>query len=616
MQPTATQPTYETMNRTLRNRILRPQRHLLLLFFLLLVLEQLTEVQSQCYPVQIEIFSNDQDCQNGAEPAAVGRMYADGTCRATQVITSDTPNRTYSFPGRYVAQCNGADLEISDSGCTSNDCANANGGNICDREFSPASFYSRLQPPVYKLALDSSTSYRFCMLLTDSEGNDIIFTLVGDCTDSCGDRTAVPNTPPPSLKTPSPAPVSVEATAAPTLLVDVPVATSTPTSAEATATKAPSQAPVPVLVPVSSPTSQPSASGSESSGGGGSGGGGGTSTLRPTARSTTRTPTGVNPSVSEQQAVNNSNFTAIVAGSVVAGAMVVVLVLLAGFLLGVYRQRKRDARSASLSESEAGSHEDLRRMALGHGGGPGANIPVALASTTATARTPPMFESSQIIVPSGQDDDVSTLGTPLGVSFLDETTTVGGESSYRNIVNKLLGGEQGGDDDDDDRAAIERTVTEDTGDMFITGESKNMFSDDGSFDQQFDTENEPPSEPQSSIAKASDAAVNGSMHFVVTAPPGRLGMVIDDYFNVTGIVSPSSKLGGTAGTPTVHALKDDSILRQRGVKVGDLLETVDGMDVTDLNCLDVSRMITGKSAATRVLGFARQKDVPVNAEES
>jgi hypothetical protein len=46
-----------------------------------------------------------------------------------------------------------------------------------------------------------------------------------------------------------------------------------------------------------------------------------------------------------------------------------------------------------------------------------------------------------------------------------------------------------------------------------------------------------------------------------------------------------------------------------------LLETVDGMDVTDLNCLDVSRMITGKSAATRVLGFARQKDVSINADE-
>jgi hypothetical protein len=225
-----------------------------------------------------------------------------------------------------------------------------------------------------------------------------------------------------------------------------------------------------------------------------------------------------------------------------------------------------------------------------------------------------MFESSQIVVPSGHEDDVSTLGTPLGVSFLDETTTVGGESSYRNVVNKLLGGEQeessaaGG-------AAIERTVTEDSGDLFTTSESKAVFGDDVSFDRQFDTENEPPSEPRSSVAKASDAAVNDSMHFVVTVPPGRLGMVIDDYFNVTGAVSPASKLGSTAGTPTVHALKDDSILRQHGVRVGDLLETVDGMDVTDLNCLDVSRMITGKSAATRVLGFARQKVASVHAEE-
>jgi hypothetical protein len=318
----------------------------------------------------------------------------------------------------------------------------------------------------------------------------------------------------------------------------------------------------------------------------------------------------VNPSVQEQQAASNSSHaTAIIAGSIVGGALVVILVLVVGFVLGANRQRKKDASS---SDGGAGSYEaeEAARKIMGHGGGPAVLIPAAVASTTATARTPPMFESTQIIIPTGHEDDVSTLGTPLGVSFLEETTTVG-ESSFKKENSNLLGREE-------EVAAIERTATEDSGDLFTTAaESKPMVFgiDDASFEQQFDTENEPASEIQSSTARASDAAVNESMHFVVTAPPGKLGMVIDDYFNVTGVTSPSSKLAGsTAGTPTVHALKDDSVLRQRGVRVGDLLETVDGVDVTDLNCLDVSRMITGKSSATRVLGFIRRR-TPSPSEE-
>jgi hypothetical protein len=313
----------------------------------------------------------------------------------------------------------------------------------------------------------------------------------------------------------------------------------------------------------------------------------------------------VNPSVQEQQAANSSSHTtAIVAGSIVGGALVVILVLVLGFVLGANRQKRRDASSSD----GAGSHEaeeEARKM-MGHGGGPAARIPAAIASTTATARTPPMFESTQIIVPTAHEDDVSTLGTPLGVSFLDETTTVG-ESSFRKDRSKLLGEEE--------EVGIERTASEDSGDLFTQSKPPLFGNDDSSFDQQFDTENEPPSEMQSSAARASDAAVNESMHFVVTAPPGKLGMVIDDFFNVTGVASPTSKLAGsTAGTPTVHALKDDSVLRQRGVRVGDLLETVDGVDVTDLNCLDVSRMITGKSTATRVLGFVRRRAASPTAE--
>lgn len=626
---------------------------LVLLFSLSSKCTVMAQQGTDCYPVQIDIFASEETCQNGDDPIASGQLYGDDTCRTTAVMASDTSNTTYKFPGRYIAKCNGTSLEITDSGCINADCSNPNGGNVCSREFTPASFYSRLNPPLFQLQSSTSIDYRFCMVLSDPDANKIVFTMTGDCSVACGDRTAVPgssnstaNTDIPVTGPPSEPPASsVVQTSEPTVA---------PTPEETTAAPPPPSLRPTVAKggtddtsPTESPTTDPAASSPSAPTTGSSGGGGATAspssttgsgsggkpfspTLRPSSSGTPRTPTSASGATSPQNSnssASNNNSTAIIVGSVVAGVCAVVVVLLIGFFLGVFRQRKIDA-SRSRDSSGAPSQDG---QALGHAGGSSPNIPTALASTTATARTPPMFESTQIIIPD-HEDDVSTLGTPLGVSFLEETTTVG-ESSYKHSLTKqsqLLLDDVwhqrhngiGVDTDNYDDAGVisgserDRTATEDSEFM---SESKVVCSDDTSFEQAFDESNEVPSGTDGTATLA-----DGSLHFIVTAPPGKLGMVIDDYINVTGRSPPpptpttsnrtktvggasSSSAVSTPGTPTVHALKDDSVLRRRGVRVGDLLETVDGVDVTELNCLDVSRMITGRSSAARVLGFARRR---------
>ncbi|KAI2504760.1 hypothetical protein MHU86_9696 [Fragilaria crotonensis] len=79
--------------------------------------------------------------------------------------------------------------------------------------------------------------------------------------------------------------------------------------------------------------------------------------------------------------------------------------------------------------------------------------------------------------------------------------------------------------------------------------------------------------------------------FEVTAPAGKLGMVID---------TPNG------GAPVVHAIKNTSSLADTGIQVGDRLVAIDGIDTTCLTAMQVSKLISQKANnPSRVLEFVR-----------
>jgi hypothetical protein len=86
--------------------------------------------------------------------------------------------------------------------------------------------------------------------------------------------------------------------------------------------------------------------------------------------------------------------------------------------------------------------------------------------------------------------------------------------------------------------------------------------------------------------------------FEVRAPPGKLGMVVD---------TPNG------GVPVVRAIKSDSVL-SGSVQVGDRLISVDHRDVTNMNALEVSSLISLKQHQTRLLIFCRLSPPTPNSQ--
>lgn len=103
----------------------------------------------------------------------------------------------------------------------------------------------------------------------------------------------------------------------------------------------------------------------------------------------------------------------------------------------------------------------------------------------------------------------------------------------------------------------------------ITYENSSLYSDDLSFEQQYNETAE---------------------QYQVDVPAGKLGVVID---------TPAG------GVPVVHALKNSSVLAQN-VSVGDRLISVDGEDTSTLTAMEISKLIASKSnQASRTLLFSR-----------
>ena len=91
-----------------------------------------------------------------------------------------------------------------------------------------------------------------------------------------------------------------------------------------------------------------------------------------------------------------------------------------------------------------------------------------------------------------------------------------------------------------------------------------------------------------------EAMYNEEDRFVVEAPPGKLGIVID---------KPNGHL------PVVHAIKDTSVLADQ-IRIGDKLLAVDGIDTANMTAMRVSQLISSRAGSKRMMTFMRSRHVP------
>jgi len=182
-------------------------------------------------------------------------------------------------------------------------------------------------------------------------------------------------------------------------------------------------------------------------------------------------------------------------------------------------------------------------------------------------------------------DEVSTLGDPMyapGAMFTapmekDDTAAgsmISGDYDYTREYGAAERTPSGGlETSFSSQSESARTSTDNMSSQLDSGrlESNSLFSDDASFEQQYK---------------------NVEERIEVTAPPGKLGVVID---------TPNG------GMPVVHAIKDTSVLASH-VRVGDLLVAVDGEDTTTYSAIQVSKLISAKSnKPARALVFVRTR---------
>lgn len=117
------------------------------------------------------------------------------------------------------------------------------------------------------------------------------------------------------------------------------------------------------------------------------------------------------------------------------------------------------------------------------------------------------------------------------------------------------------DDLTQDGGSRVRMDSEDVSNVSQVQEDLSLFQEDDSFDRMY----------------GEDERID------VIAPPGKLGVVIDNPTN---------------SVPMVHAIKETSVLSDR-VRIGDKLVAVDGEDTTDMSAIGVSKLISSKAMNPR-----------------
>lgn len=184
------------------------------------------------------------------------------------------------------------------------------------------------------------------------------------------------------------------------------------------------------------------------------------------------------------------------------------------------------------------------------------------------------------IVVDGRADDISTLGDPWGGGMImslgpgrdERTASIGDDYDYAKQFLQRTSSDTPEARSLAESHPVSRVSSSQSGTMGHLGP---IFSDDASFEQQFTDE-------------------DVEERFEINVPPGKLGMVID---------TPNGDV------PVVHAIKTESILYNQ-VKVGDQLVSVNGIDVSNMTALQVSKLISLKADQHRLLVFLRSGKLP------
>jgi len=176
------------------------------------------------------------------------------------------------------------------------------------------------------------------------------------------------------------------------------------------------------------------------------------------------------------------------------------------------------------------------------------------------------------------EDDVSTLGDPYFGEAIDARDTGTVAESMVSSDMLALGVKRRGVGSSD---ASRMDATTATGYTTGLGSTYQMtFADDTTLDDAYQTPD--------AIAYEEEEDEDYE-RIVVVAPPGKLGIVIDN---------PSGNI------PFVHAIKEASVLHGK-VHVGDLVLAVDEVDCRGMHSMSVSRLISKRCDSARTLRLLR-----------
>ena len=184
--------------------------------------------------MDIWIFSSFDSCQASDAPVANGKLYADGQCHAIETDLDPSDPSYSSFPGNYRVQCIDTNkVRFYDSACLDETCSSTSlvtsGTAVCDRDnTSPASLYSRLEPPEYAVQdpANANVGAFYTCLKLDGSDVSVTFVVFGDCTQS---GCVITPTTPTTTTTTAPTPAIVVApTPTTTTTTNVPLSTPAP----------------------------------------------------------------------------------------------------------------------------------------------------------------------------------------------------------------------------------------------------------------------------------------------------------------------------------------------------------------------------------------------------
>ncbi|KAL7499543.1 hypothetical protein ACHAWT_009079 [Skeletonema menzelii] len=257
----------------------------------------------------------------------------------------------------------------------------------------------------------------------------------------------------------------------------------------------------------------------------------------------------------------------IIIGAVVAGVLVVFILIGSIFYTKRRRQLEPSKSGSPLKDKKVMMGDDILGKEWST-----RNEPESPDEQTCSSPYLGTIESRE------GEDDVSTLGDPYFGEAIDARDTGTVAESMVSSDMLALGVKRRGVGSSNASRMDATTATGYTG----VGSTYPMtFADDTTLDDAYQTPDAIGYEEEED---------EDYERIVVVAPPGKLGIVIDN---------PSGNI------PFVHAIKETSVLHGK-VYVGDLVLAVDEVDCRGMHSMSVSRLISKRSDSARTLKLLRK----------